>query len=185
MEKTLQRRRFCVDEFYRLAEAGILAADERLELVDGAIVVMTPIGRRHATCVTAFQEALSALVPRATLRVQLPILLDPESEPEPDLALVRRREDRYLPAHPGPADVFLLVEVSRTTLAYDREVKLPLYARAGIPEVWIADLAGDRLEIYRDPRPDAYTTVGVLARNDAVAPVAFPDLRLTVGDLLP
>lgn len=155
MSVPIQRYRFTVDEYYKLAEAGVLSEDSRVELIEGEIVMMTPIGRRHAACVDRLNNLLAALVgDRAIVRVQNPILLSGDTEPEPDVSLLRPRDDFYAQSEPGPGDVFLVIEVADSSLAYDREVKLPLYARAGIPEVWIADLGDESVSTYASPGPE-------------------------------
>ena len=179
------RRRFTVDEYYRMAEAGILHADDRVELIAGEIVQMSPIGSPHAACVDRFTRVFGLqLGDRVILRVQGPVRLSPDSEPEPDIALLRPRPDFYAAGHPGPADVYLIVEVADTTLRYDRDVKVPLYAAAGIPEVWIADLTGDAVRAFREPGPDAYRQAAVYRRGDALVPVAFPQLSIRVEEIL-
>lgn len=185
MGTALTRRRFTVDEYYCMAEAGILREDERVELLEGDIFVMSPIGSRHAACVKGLLRWFVLRVgDRAIVGVQDPIRLSAHSEPEPDIVLLRPRHDLYASGHPGPADVLLLIEVADTTLAYDRGVKLPTYARSGIPEVWIVDLQGERVEVYRDPVGGRYRQAQVHARGAALTPGAFPDLTLPVDDIL-
>lgn len=168
-----------------MAETGILGEDDRVELIEGEIIEMTPIGSPHAGCVAYLTELfIRGAEGRATVIVQSPLRLDRHTEPQPDLMLARRRDDFYRERHPGPDDVLLLVEVADTSGRYDRGVKLPLYANAGIPEVWIIDLAQHRLEAYRLPSPDGYGEVRELGTGDRVAPVAFEDLLIEVGELL-
>lgn len=152
-----ERYRFTVDEYYRLAEAGILDEEDRVELLEGEIVMMSPIGGRHAACVTRLTHLLvRAAGEGAVVRVQSPVRLDDRSEPEPDLCLARSRSDFYAAGHPEPGDVLLIVEVADTSIGYDQQVKLPLYARAGIPELWIVDLGRDAVDVYRGPSRDGY-----------------------------
>jgi Uma2 family endonuclease len=185
MAVQLVKHRFTVEEYHRLGEAGILAADARVELIDGEIVEMTPIGSPHAGTTTVLRVNLSRdLGDRALVREQNPVTLSPQSEPQPDLAIVHPRPDHYRRAHPRPDEIFFLVEVSDTTGEYDRTVKLPLYARAGIAEVWIVDLAGQCVETYHGPRPDAYERTHRFARSESVSPQAFPALRLAVDEIL-
>jgi Uma2 family endonuclease len=182
------RRRFTVDEYYRMGEAGILREDERVELINGEIVCMAPIGSPHAYCVDLFtQRLVLGLAGRALVRVQNPLHLSSGAEPQPDLALLRLPAARYATAHPRPEDAFLVVEVSDTTLAYDRGAKLPLYAQAGIPEVWIADLEGSAVLVCREPDQAAgvYRRMETVTRGGTVSPAAFPDLVLQVGEFLP
>jgi Uma2 family endonuclease len=182
---TRPRRRFTVAEYYRMAESGILRPDERVELIAGEIVAMSPIGSPHASCVKRAVALFSArLAGRATLSIQDPVLLDDQSEPEPDVALLRPRADFYKSAHPGPADVLLLIEVMDTSAPFDRGVKLPLYARAGIPEVWLLDLNGDRIEAHRRPVNGVYTEVQIRLRGQRLAPGAFPDIEVGVDEIL-
>ena len=181
-----QRRRFNVAEYYAMADAGILAHTERVQLLDGEIIVMPPIGNRHASGVNWSNEALiSALTGRANVSIQNPVRLDDGSEPQPDIAVLRRREDFYVAAHPGPEDVLLLIEVSDTTVDFDRNEKLPLYARAGIPEVWIANLRDRRVEVYTEPVDGAYSNVRHFEAGDSVPPRHFPDIALPVERIIP
>src|SRR5438128_7324468 len=148
----ITRRRFTVDEYHRMLDARILTENDRVELVRGEIVQMAPIGSRHAGCVAALNQwFVTALRGRAILWPQNPITLPPDSEPQPDIVLVRPRADFYRSQHPGVDDVLLVVEVADTTYRYDRRVKLPLYAERGIREVWIVNLEGDALEVHRTP----------------------------------
>ena len=154
------RRRFTVAEYYAMAEAGILAPDERVELLDGDVIAMPPIGDWHASRVMRINNSMLPPVQgRAIVSVQGPVRLDDASEPEPDVMLLRWRDDFYESGHPRPADVLLLIEVSDTTVDYDRSSKLAAYAAAGIPEVWIASRRDRRIESYADPAGDAYATV--------------------------
>lgn len=181
----LARRRFTVEEYHRMGEAGILAEDERVELIEGEIVPMTPIGPRHAGSVNRLNRLWTLrLGDRVVVHVQNPVRLLPDSEVQPDLALLRPRPDFYVKSHPEAADVFLLIEVADTTAEADRRVKVPLYARAGIREFWLLDLSADRVEVYRQPTPDGYHEALVFSRGQEPAAGAFPDLTLTVSDLL-
>lgn len=145
---------FTVDDYHRMSEAGILSADERTELIEGVVVTMSAIGALHFVAVLLLDQLLRAAVgERVVVSVQGPVRLPPRSEPHPDIALLRPPAVRYKAALPGPADVFLLVEVSDTTLARDRDVKAPLYARHGIPEYWLVDLDAQTVLVHRDPVP--------------------------------
>lgn len=180
------RRRFTVDEYYRMAEVGILGPDERVELLDGEIIEMAAIGTRHATCVRLLDGRLqSGLAGRAIVSCQMPVRLSTGAEPEPDLALLRPRADQYAGGHPGPGDVLLIVEVADTSLGFDRERKLPTYAAAEILETWLVDLTSDRVLAHRDPAGGRYQTVLMAGRGDTLAPIAFPDLVLSAADVLP
>ena len=188
-EETTQarkRRRFTVAEYYAMAEAGILTEQDRVELLDGEIVLMAPIGNRHQSSVDGQGEMFTLrLQGRANVRVQGPVRLDDDNEPEPDVMLLRRRDDYYATGHPGPNDVLLLIEVADSTLEFDRNEKLPLYARAGIPEVWIANLQDRRVESYTDPAEDGYATVRYFEVGSSVAPLSFPDIALEVARIVP
>jgi Uma2 family endonuclease len=187
MEASLQpsRRLFSVAEYHRLGEAGVLTEDDRAELIEGEIIEMTPIGSLHAACVDRLTALFVPLVGRrAIVRVQNPVFLDDRSEPEPDLSLLRPRDDFYAAGHPGPGDVLLVVEVSDTSLEYDRKTKLPLYAAAGIAEAWIVDLAAGRLEVYSQPRGGLYTRSALYGREDTIASTAMSGLTVPVSDIL-
>lgn len=181
----ITRRRFTLDEYHRMVDAGILHEDDRVELIRGEIVQMSPIGARHAAAVARFTEELvTRLRGRAILWPQNPITILPDSEPQPDIVLLRHRDDFYRAALPGPADVVLVVEVADSSVRYDRTVKKRLYAEAGIPEYWMADLDAGRIEIYRDPEGGDYRLATSVAPGDTLAPAAFPDAMLTVAHLL-
>ncbi|WP_447974948.1 Uma2 family endonuclease [Nitrospira sp. Kam-Ns4a] len=185
MAVQLSRRLFTVEEYYRMAQAGILSEDDRVELLDGEIVEMSPIGSRHASCVDRLMRWFDRRVgDRAIVRVQNPIRLGEHSELQPDLALLKPRPDFYAEAHPCPADVLLLIEVAETSADIDREVKLPLYARSGVVEVWLVDLSTEQVEIYRTPAPHGYQECRTLRRGDQLAPQALPDLACSVDAVL-
>ena len=178
------RRKFTVEEYHLLARAGVLKEDDRVELLEGEIVEMSPIGSRHAACVDRLNRVFSRLGERTIVRVQSPLRLGDLAEPQPDLALLRPRSDFYATAHPGPEDVLLVVEVAETSSDYDRQIKIPLYARWGIPEAWLVDLDQDRVEVHRDPSPEGYRDVRAIPRCEALAPGAFPDLDRRAQDVL-
>ena len=183
---TPQTRKFTVAEYYRMAEAGILKPDERVELIEGEIIVMPPIGPEHAANVNELNAVFGPHAPgRFRLSVQNPVHLDSGSEPEPDVALLRLREDRYITAHPTPGDVLLIVEVAHSTLAYDRDVKAHLYGRNNIPETWVRNLPEDCIERFTQPGPEGYAQHTVHRRGETLTPVSFPDLELAVAELLP
>ena len=186
MPAALTRRRFTVGEYYRMAEAGILRPDERVELIEGEIVTMAAIGSRHASTVMRLNRLLaSELGDRTLVLVQAPVRLSDLSEPEPDVALLRPRSDDYASAHPGPDDVLLIVEVAESTVAFDRGMKLRLYAAAGIPEYWIVDLADDRIEVYQQPGATGYRDVRRYRREDTLRAAAFPNVEMAVAAILP
>ena len=175
------RRRFTVAEYYAMAEIGILAENDRVELLEGDLIVMPPIGDWHAACVDQFTNTLPPrLQGRAVVRVQGPTRLNYRSEPQPDVMLLRWRDDFYQGGHPGPDNVLLLIEVADTTVDYDRGTKLSAYARAGIPEVWIVTRQNRRIEAYTEPTEGAYASVRHAGRGASIAPEAFPDVILEV-----
>ena len=179
-------RLFDVDEYYAMAEAGILAPDERVELIGGEIVPMSPIGDRHAYSVDELNESLlTQLRGRARVRCQNPVRLDRDREIQPDVAILRLRDDSYLSGHPSPDDVLLLIEVSDSTLDYDRDVKLPMYAAAGIPEAWIANIPGRQVEAYSEPSGGEYRNRRVFNQSESVSPLAFPDISIPVSRIVP
>ena len=185
MSVEIARHRFTVEQYERMGEAGIFSEDDRVELIEGEIVEMTPIGSRHAAYVDRLNDLLtSTLGRRAIVRVQSPIRIGGHSEPQPDLVLLRRREDFYAGRHPEPADVLLVVEVADTSGRFDRRVKLPLSARAGIVEAWVLDLDGPALEVHRSPAPEGYRDVRRPRRGEAVTFAAVPDLSVAVDAVL-
>jgi len=185
MPPTLQTYRFTVDDYYRMAEAGILSSEQRVELLDGQIIAMTPIGRRHAACVDRLTDRLLAkLQGRVVLRVQNPVRLDEHSEPEPDVTLLKRREDYYAGKEPTADDALLVIEVADTSLDKDQQVKLPLYARADVPEVWIVDLATMDVHVHREPADGKYQRVRTVRGADRISPAAFEDVQFHVDELI-
>ena len=169
--------RFTTDEYHAMGRAGVFAPDERVELLDGYIFAMSPIGVRHAACVRRLTDLFYARVhPQASVSVQSPIRLSNRSEPEPDVALLAPK-DAYEARHPRPDDVLLVVEVSETTLPFDRDVKLPLYARERIREVWIVALEEDRIYTYRKPTAEGFGEQRTLERGDTLEVEALPDVR--------
>ena len=185
MAVQVMKRLFTVTEYYQMAEAGIFSEDDRVELIKGEVVEMAPIGSRHAAHVKRLNRLLSQLMgERALVSVQDPIRLSQYSEPQPDLALLQPRTDFYMRAHPEPEDVLLAVEVAEISATYDREVKVPLYAQAGILEVWLVDLAEARIEVYRKPSPEGYKEVQRMGPGQHLSPQAFPGRELAVDAVL-
>ena len=185
MAVQLTRRRFTADEYHWMARVGILGKDDRVELIDGEIVEMAPIGPGHVGSLIALNERfVHEFGDVAQVSVQSSIHLDQYDEPQPDLVLVRRRADFYRSALPTPEDIFLIVEVADTTLTVDRRVKLPLYARAGIAETWLVDLPHDVLHVHREPMADGYRVTRTARRGERIAPLAFPDREIAVADLV-
>jgi Uma2 family endonuclease len=180
----LKRRRFTLDEYHRMAEVGILNEDDRLELIRGDIVQMSPIGSRHASCVARITALLvGRLGDRAVLWPQNPLIVLPDSEPQPDIILLRYREDYYRHALPQPEDVALLIEVTENSLRYDRRVKGSLYAEAGVRDYWIVDLDGDAIEIHRDPTEGTFRVTERIP-GGTLTPLAFSDISFTVDTIL-
>lgn len=185
IQSMLSRRRFDVDEYHGMARAGILHEDDHVELIDGELVEMPAVGSRHISCVGRLNRLLvQALGDRAFVTVQSPVRLDRYSEPEPDVAILRPRADDYASETAGPDDTFLLIEVADSSLPIDREVKLPLYAAAGIREVWIVDLTTETVEVYRVSKGRSYD-VCTRVTEGVVSSLAFPDVALAVRDILP
>jgi Uma2 family endonuclease len=185
MSAELKRRRFTVDEYHRMGEVGILTRQDRVELIDGEIVEMTPIGASHARCVMYLNDVfVRRLQGRALVSPQGPLRLSQWSEPEPDLALLRVPLERYAKRIPATTDALLVVEATDTSQYRDRVVKLPRYSAAGVPEVWIVDLEGGAVEVYRQPSPEGYQETARRERGEEVAPAAFPDVVLAVADIL-
>lgn len=186
MARVIRRRCFTVDEYHRMGEAGILDEDSRVELIGGAIMVREPIGARHAGTVNRVARLwFSRLGDRAVVQVQNPIEFREQlSELQPDVALLRSRPDFYSESHPVTDDVLLLLEIADSSLRLDRRVKIPIYARAGVPEVWLLDLVADRVEVYRTPAAERYGHVVTFGHGTSLTALAFPDLVITVADLL-
>jgi len=179
-----ERRPFDVDEYHRMAEVGILTDEDRVELIDGEILTMSPIGHRHHYAVMFLTEALvRGLNGRAVVSPQGPIRLHRWTEPQPDVMLLQPPLTRYARGTAGPADALLIIEVADSSQYRDRVVKLPRYAAAGVREVWIVDVQAEAVEVYRDPSPKGYRDAGRAARGDRVAPEAFADLTLAVDDI--
>jgi Uma2 family endonuclease len=181
-----RRHRLTVADYFRMGEVGILAPDARVELIDGAVIDMAPPGSLHAGKVNRLVKLLAQTVgDNALLLVQNPIVLGEYSAPQPDLALARPQTDFYESRHPGPDDLILVVEVADTSRRFDREVKVGLYARHRIPEVWLFDLRAQRLERYREPREGAYTLVDRPDLRVAIELAALPVARVELSSLFP
>ncbi|MGQ0550298.1 MAG: Uma2 family endonuclease [Armatimonadota bacterium] len=184
MAVPLLRRRFTVDEYYRMADAGIFSEDDRVELIEGEIVEMVPTGSQHAGYVGKLNRILSSRVGEsAFVWVQNPVRLSEHSEPLPDLALLRPRADFYTSAHPGPDDILLLVEVAETSAEYDRGVKVSLYSRYGAREFWLIDLRQEAVEVYRAPAPEGYREIQTVRRGGQLTIEALPTIGLSVDEI--
>jgi len=186
MESWPRKHRITVDEYYRMAEVGLLAPEARVELIEGEIIDMAPMGTEHCSVVNELARLfILALGERARVHIQSAISLDNASELQPDLALLVPRTDRYRRAHPTPADILLLIEVSDSTLRHDRDVKVPLYARHGVPEVWVVDLQKSELLWFRSPQAGSYVEKGVVRQPGAVSPAALPGVGVDFTGILP
>ncbi len=184
MAVQVTRRRFTVDEYYRMADAGIFSEDDRVELIEGEIVEMVPTGSRHAGYADKLLWILSRRVgDAAVLRVQYPVRLSHYSEPVPDMALVRPRPDFYTSAHPDPGDVLLLIEVAESSVEYDRGVKATVYARSGVREFWLIDLGQEAVEVYRAPTPQGYRETQTVRRGGRLTIEALPTVGLSVDEI--
>lgn len=180
----VRRHRLTVRDYYRMAEVGLLAPDARVELIDGEIIDMPPSGTPHAGILSRLNRLLLAVAGmRVAVRVQLPLRLDEFSEPEPDLAVLKWRQDEYTAAHPTPADTLLVIEVSQSSLRYDRKRKLPLYAHHGIPEVWIVDAVNLRLHTFDSPLDGRYLNSSTTPRPGLLGMQALPDLQVDLTGL--
>jgi Uma2 family endonuclease len=181
---TPTRYKLSVEDYHKLGAAGVLTEDSRVELIEGELIEMPPIGPKHASVVDTL---VALLAPQAgdqfRLSTRNPLTLLPRSEPQPDLMLLKPRADRYGSSLPSAADAFLVIEVSDRTLEYDRGPKLTLYAQHGIPEYWIVDVQAKCIEVYRDPGPKGYTQRLELGPADVVSPQALPGVRLSVGEI--
>ncbi|HTV72737.1 MAG TPA: Uma2 family endonuclease [Candidatus Acidoferrales bacterium] len=185
MSVQLRHHRFSVEAYDEMVAHGILTSDDRVELLAGEIVEMSPIGPPHNSCVLRLTQFFSlALGKRAVVGVQSPIVLPPDSEPEPDIAILQARDDFYAAAHPRPGDILLLIEVADSSLLFDRVVKLPLYAAAGIVEVWIVDLGAKAIEVYTLPEQGRYATHHVVRGDTTIVPTALPELSVHMRDVL-
>jgi Uma2 family endonuclease len=185
MSVALVRERITVDQYEALIVRGALTENDRVELIDGEIVERAAIGGQHAGCVDDLTELIFlGLAGRATVRVQSPIRLGTTSEAEPDLTLLRRREDSYRDQHPAADAILLVVEVGDSSIDYDRNVKAPLYARSGVPELWLVDLRAQRVDVCREPGPKGYRRIRQALAGETISPLAFPDLVLEIGRFL-
>ncbi len=179
------RHRWTVADYHRMGEVGLLNEDSRVELINGEIVEMAPIGYEHAGHQNyLFNFFARILHGKAVVAGQNPVILGGYEEPQPDIALLRWRDDFYKTAHPHAEDILLLVEISNSTIRYDRDVKVPLYANNGIPEVWLLDLQSQQLEIYRDPINGHYQQKTSL-RTGKIAPILCPDAVIDLAEVFP
>jgi Uma2 family endonuclease len=185
VEVAAARRRFTREEYHRMAEAGILTRSDRVELIRGEIITMSPQGRRHRAFIDNLNQLLiTRLAGRAIISIQMPIVLADDTEPEPDVQILRRRAVPYKDREADASDALLLVEVAESSLAYDRATKLRLYAAAGIPEYWVVDCVAESIEVHRAPHTDGYGDVMRVAGPAATVTLqAFPDVALALGEI--
>ncbi|MGJ5633931.1 Uma2 family endonuclease [Nostoc sp. CALU 1950] len=186
-----QAKRFTLDEYHRLGELGFFHEDDHVELINGEIIEMASKVTAHETCLRKLWKELPKILgDKATLQSQAPIALPPNSEPEPDFAIVQNRADDYLSGHPKAADVFLVMEVSDSSLAYDQDVKIPLYSKGGITDYWIFNLFDNYLEAYSEPYQDnqgryGYSNKRIFLSNEIITFSCFPDLSLDLVKVFP
>lgn len=185
MPVAITKRLFDVDDYHRMAQAGILSEDDRVELIGGEIVAMTPIGPRHNASVNRANHALVSIVgDRAIVQVQGSVRLDRFQEPQPDLVLLRPQPDFYASRLPGPSDILLVIEIAESSIDYDREVKARIYAQAGIQEYWLVDLDDRLLSCYADPHDGVYQQPHQCRSGQSIAPKALPQCAIAVNLLL-
>jgi Uma2 family endonuclease len=185
-EDEVRIRPITVAEYYRMGEVGIIGPDERVELLDGQLIAIPPIGPPHGYSVTRLDAYFrQRFVGRAWITVQNPVRLDDVSEPQPDVMLSALPSERYAVAHPTPDEALLVVEVAQSSLPYDRGRKLRAYARRKVREYWIVDLRHEQVHVYREPAGEGYAVHHVAGRGEAVAPLAFPDDAVPVDEILP
>uniref|UniRef100_B8HT44 Putative restriction endonuclease domain-containing protein n=1 Tax=Cyanothece sp. (strain PCC 7425 / ATCC 29141) TaxID=395961 RepID=B8HT44_CYAP4 len=186
MDTAVNLHRLTVQDYHRMIEAGILTPEQHIELLDGLLIQMVAKGTPHRATISRIGEQLRLrLQDRALICYQDPVQLDDYSEPEPDISILKPDPLFYEEHHPRPADVFWLIEVADTTLKYDCETKAFYYARSGITELWVVDLKGRKFHIYRFPGAEGYSSETILAEDQCIAPLAFPDCQLLIRDLLP
>jgi Uma2 family endonuclease len=185
METLVAVRRLSVQDYHQMAESGILQPGERIELLEGRILQMAAKGTAHSASVSRIEQLLrNCLGDRVLLRFQDPVRLDDYSEPEPDVAVVQVNPSYYEDHHPTPSEVYLLIEVSDSTLKFDRETKAPAYARSGIAEYWVLDVIRRKLHVYRSPSADGYQSETILSEELTITPIAFPDCTIAIKDML-
>jgi Uma2 family endonuclease len=184
MDTEVIKKRFTVDEYHRMGETGIFGPEDRLELIDGEILEMSPIGQRHASRVArATTLFVRTLGDKAVVNPQNPLQLSDWTEPQPDIVILKPRPDFYEHLRPTPGDVLLVMEVSDTTLRFDLKIKLTYFAAASIPEVWIQDVNEDLLHVFREPQGDRYSVSRQLKRGSSISLLAFPGVHFSTGDL--
>ncbi|MGL5060706.1 MAG: Uma2 family endonuclease [Microcoleus sp.] len=186
MSAKLKRRLFTVKEYHQMIEIGILSKDDRVELIEGEIIQMAAVGTRHASCVTQLIDICQKLPENRTiLDVKNHVQLSQQTELKPDAVLLKFRDNNCERLPPAASEVLLLIEITDSTSDNDRDIKIPIYARSMIPEVWAIDLTENILEVYRQPTPNGYSLILKLDRCQEIAPIAFPDFAVTVDAILP
>ncbi|MBD2595057.1 Uma2 family endonuclease [Nostoc spongiaeforme FACHB-130] len=184
MTVQLLRRKFTVQQYHKMIESGILTENERVELIRGEIIEISPIGTKHAACVNRLINLLVQLLgKRVIVAAQNPVELSDNSQPQPDVALLKPRDDFYAAAHPQPQDIFLLIEVADSTIIYDREEKIPLYAEANIIAVWLIDINEQVVEVYQQPTATGYQHIQKFAGGESLSIPGFPDVTITVNEI--
>ncbi|MEW6236807.1 MAG: Uma2 family endonuclease [Candidatus Omnitrophota bacterium] len=179
------KRLFTIEEYYQMGRSGIFTEDDHVELIEGEIIQMTPIGNPHAGCVKwLIQFFRRRIGEEFIIGAQDPLRLSVYSEPQPDVVLLKPRLDYYRNAHPVPDDVFLLIEVADSSLGYDKNLKIPLYAKHNIIECWLVNLQDKNIEVYRQPSENGYRQILTLAPDQTLSPQAFPDILVKAGDIL-
>ncbi|MFN6480329.1 Uma2 family endonuclease [Nostoc sp. DedQUE07] len=185
MTVQLLRRKFTVEQYQKMIESGILTEDDRVELIRGEIIEMSPIGTKHAACVNRLINLLVQLLgKRVIVAAQNPVALNDNSQPQPDVALLKLRDDFYATAHPQPQDIFLLIEVADSTIEYDREEKIPLYTQANIIEVWLVDINEEIMEVYQQPTAAGYQLMQKFASSQTLSIPSFTDVNISVNEIL-
>ncbi|WP_375468944.1 Uma2 family endonuclease [uncultured Nostoc sp.] len=184
MSVQLLRRKFTVEQYHKMVESGIVTEDDRVELIRGEIIEMSQIGTKHAACVNRLVNLLVQLLGKGViLAAQNPVALNKNSEPQPDVALLKPRDDFSATAHPQPQDIFLLIEVSHSTVMYGREEKIPLYTEANIIEVWLVDINEQIVEVYQQPTAVRYQHIQKFASGQTLSIKAFPNVNITVNEI--
>jgi Uma2 family endonuclease len=185
MTVQILRKKFMVGQYHQMIESGILTDRDRVELLNGEILEMSPVGRRHAACVDRLTELLILrLASKVIVRTQNPIRLSDDSEPQPDIAILRRRDDFYARGHPQPDDIFLVIEVADTTIEFDREIKIPTYAQENISVVWLVDLNAEVVEVFQEPTTQGYGNCQQFQPGQMLTIPNFPEIQLGVDQIL-
>ncbi|HLP91175.1 MAG TPA: Uma2 family endonuclease [Nostocaceae cyanobacterium] len=185
-ESTFKLRLWTVEDYHRMAEAGIFGEDERVELLEGKIIWMIAKGTAHRSAVARIDRLLQdSLKNIALISVQDPVKLNDKSEPEPDIAVLKLDPLDYADHHPTPAEVYLIIEVADSSLKFDCEIKAQAYAQAGIKDYWVLDVINRQLYIFRNPTPEGYQNQVIFTENDLISPVEFPNVQIAVSEMLP